>query len=277
MLIARALLLACLVPSLAFAKGEARCLPPEKDEPVVYSNEFSWGQSREEMQKNFETLYASEKRLFGRAYFNESSKKFEMAEPYGPVALDPKFIASVTRHLEIALERGYAENIFFPDMGHSHFYVPEKEWPAFENEKDRTKLYERLFALRSLKILYHTAEQLKIRGGARGNEEFPQDPTLLWRYFSRNVFADNNGGENVAVIFRGPEGYNSVNEVEGYRLYSAGFYVSASRNGCFPFQIKGKKYYFDLAIAEMPYDNSKGGDAALKAKRDVASQPQREK
>ncbi|MGZ3694150.1 MAG: hypothetical protein ACXWQO_08110 [Bdellovibrionota bacterium] len=249
-----------LIPHVAEAKADPRCLPPAKDEPVVYMNEFHWGQSREDQKKNFEWLYNTGKRLFGRAYFNETTNSYEVSQPHGIVKLDPKFIASVTRHLEIALDRQYAENIFFPDMGHSHFYVPEKEWPAIANEPVRSKVYEKLFALRSLKILYHTAEQLQVKPGEHSEGPFPQDPVLLWRYFSRNVFGDNDGGENVAILFNGPTGYNSISDVAGYHLYSAGFYVSASKDGCFSYQHDGKKYYFDLSIDEMPYDNSKGDD-----------------
>ncbi|MGE3263393.1 MAG: hypothetical protein AB7K68_16565 [Bacteriovoracia bacterium] len=258
-------LLFALAPTLALAEAGRRCEKPAKEEPVVYSNEFHWGQNRSDMQKNFEMIYESGKRLLGRAYYNEASHGYEMSAPYGVVKVDPKFIASVTRHLEISLQRGYAEQIFFPDMGHSHFYIPEKEWPALAAEQSRSKLYEKLFALRSLKILYHTAEQLQVKPGERSEGPFPQDPVLLWRYFSRNVFADNNGGENVGILFRGPQGYNSVGEVEGYNLYSAGFYVSASKDGCFPYSFKGKTYYFDLAIEEMPYDNSKGEEGSRKS------------
>lgn len=265
------LLVFALFPNFTEAKGEDRCQPAGKDDPVVYGNEFSWGQSREDQRKNFDTIYNSGKRLLGRAYFNEATKSFEISQDSGKVKIDPKFIASITRHLEISLERQYAENIFFPDMGHSHFYIPASDWALLEKEPLRHKLYEKMFALRSLKILYHTAEQLQVKPGERSQGPFPQDPVLLWRYFARNVLGDNNGGENLAILFRGPEGYNSVSDVAGYHLYSAGFYVSASKDGCFPFQANGKTLYFDIATEEMPYDNSKGGgDSRLR--RSTASE-----
>jgi hypothetical protein len=260
-----------LMPNFAQAAPARACSAPAKDEPVVYANDFHWGQSRDDQKKKFDWLYSSGKRLQGRMYYNEASKGYELNQPYGIVKVDPQFIASVTRHLEISLQRQYAENIFFPDMGHSHFYVPEKEWPALKDEPERNKLYERMFALRSLKILYHTAEQLQVKSGEHSEGPFPQDPVLLWRYFSRNVFGDNAGGENVAILFNGPDGYNSVSNVPGYFLYSAGFNVSASKDGCFPFQQDGKTLYFDLSLEDLPYDNSNGdGDTSLK--RSMASE-----
>lgn len=242
------------------ALADNRCAAPQEGEKIAYMGEFPWGQSREDMKKNFETFYESGKRLFGRAYLDADGKTYIFTEPYGKIKLNPTFIASVRRHIETSLERSYSEFVFFPDMGHAHLHIPEKDWPPFDGIADRNKFYEKVFDLRSLKILYHTAEQLRVRPGERSEGPFPQDPKLLWRYFSRNVFGDNNGGENVAILFEDKPGYNTVGEVKGYHSYSAGFYLSASKDGCFPFEYNGKTYYFDIAVAEMPYDPNKGGD-----------------
>jgi hypothetical protein len=237
---------------------ESRCQPPKEGEKIAYLDDFHWGQSREDMKKNFETQYNSGKRLFGRAHLDTDGKTYIFSEPYGKIKLNKTFIASVRRHIEIALDRGYAESIFFPDMGHSHLYIPESDWPALDKIDARNKFYEAVFSLKSLRILYHTAEQLQVREGERSQGPFPQDPMLLWRYFARNVFGDNGGGENVSILFEQPPAYNTVSDVKGYHVYSAGFYLSASKDGCFAYEHGGKTYYFDIAVAEMPSDPNNG-------------------
>ena len=55
-----------------------RCGPPREDEPVVYADDFKWGYGHEEMGARFEEMYASGKRLEGRAYYEEASGRFVM-------------------------------------------------------------------------------------------------------------------------------------------------------------------------------------------------------
>ncbi|MCO5142054.1 MAG: hypothetical protein M9962_03075 [Oligoflexia bacterium] len=244
------------LPSYAF--DQIRCAKPEANEPYVTMNEFRWKQTLPEMAQNFKTFYESDKRLAGRAYVEEETKKMIISEPYGRIELDDIFIKSITRHIEISLQRRYADFVFFSDMGHSHLYLPQEDWKKISPTKERNLLYQKLFQLRSLKILYHTAEQLLIRGGDNGMGDYPQDKELLWRYFSRNPVGDNNGGESVAPYFAFDQNYNTVGSLpEGYFLYSAGFYIHASKNGCFAYNHKGETKYFDIAL-DLPYQSNPG-------------------
>jgi len=253
------LLAAFLTPfEPAYAQSEAqRCAKPTPAEKFVYSDDFKRSYGLDEMAAAFKDTYESGARLKGRAYYDESAKSFILPHRAGPVKIDQIFIKSVTRHVEIALERRYADFIFFPDMGHSHLHIPTKDYDRLKSVKPFNLMYEKMFAYRPLQMLYHTAEKLAVRAGDNFNGEFPQDPIQLWRYFSRNPVGDNNGGENVKIFFNlaEPQKYNTVKDIPGHKEYSSGFDISASKDGCFPYQHNGQTYYFDLSLEPLPCRN----------------------
>lgn len=239
------------------AADPARCPIPAPNEPVVYSDDYKTLYDPAEMAEAFRKTYESGARLRNRAYYDAALGSYVLPHRTGLVRIDETFLRSVTRHVEIALERKYAEYIFMPDMGHSHLHIPTEDYDRLKAIEPISKMYETFFSYRRLQMLYHTAEKLKVREGRIGNGAFPQDPTLLWRYFSRNPVGDNNGGENVAIYFQGkePQRYNTVKDIPGHREYSAGFDIHATKNGCFPYQHDGKTYYFDLSLDPLPCRN----------------------
>lgn len=241
----------------AQAKAAERCKRPADNESFVYSDDFQADYSLEEMAKAFEQTYRSGKRLKGRAYYDEDLGSMVLPHHSGLVKIDQAFIQSVTRHVEISLERRYADFIFFPDMGHAHLHIPKKDYDRLKSVNPMSAMYEGFFAYRDLKMLYHTAEKLTVKPGKHSEGPFPQDPVLLWRYFSRNPVGDNGGGENVFVLFNQDEPlrYNTVKFVPGHDEYSAGFDISASKGGCFPYQHQGKTLYFDLSLESLPCKN----------------------
>ena len=101
--------LALLLP-LPVLAGPRACPKPDAAEEFVYSNDFSWGMSLPDMQKRFDEIYASGKRLKGRAYYDDAQRAYVFPLEDGrKVRLDPRFVASVTRHVETALTRRYAD------------------------------------------------------------------------------------------------------------------------------------------------------------------------
>jgi len=234
------------------------CKRPTAQERFVYTDDFKGSYaSIAELKKSFEELYESGSRLKGRVYYDEKLQSYIFPHEQGPVKIDDTFIKSITKHIEVSLERRYADFIFFPDMGHSHLHLPEKDYDKLINITPNNTMYEVFFANRNLKVLYHTAEKLAVRQGERFNGPFPQDPMLLWRYFSRNPVGDNNGGENVFILFQQHDldKYNTVKDVPGYLEYSSGFDLSASKNGCFPYKFKEKIFYFDMSLESLPCRN----------------------
>lgn len=250
------------VGALAADTRDSRCAPPAANEPHLVSSDFPWNQSLEEMRALYERTYSGEKRLYRRAYYDARAKKYflDVSHPEGTRAEVPtNFIRSVTKHVENALKKRFADFLFFPDMGHSHFFVPNAVWEKVQ-DLERDKLYEALFKTPGLKVLYHTAEQLKVREGERSQGAYPQDEKLLWRYFTRNLFGTNDGSDTMETLFAWGERYNTHGgELEGYRYYGGGFNISANKNACFPFQVDGKTYYFDLSLEDLPSSGDTGG------------------
>lgn len=231
----------------------ARCRPETVADEKLYSGDFKWDYTLPEMVQRFLDIYAGPKRLQKRAYWNAGKKRFEL--PYlanrgGAVVLPESFVRSVGRHIVSADKGGYIDGVFFPDMGHSHFLIPESIW----NEKysdypvgDIGKLYEGLFQEPALEILYHTAEQLTTRNP---DGTLVDDARTKWRYETRNIVGDNIG-HGLKVLQNPQSRANTVAEVPGYFWHSAGFNVSANENGCFSVEAGGKTRRFDLSLFDL--------------------------
>jgi hypothetical protein len=241
---------------------EQRCTPPDADEPVIYGNDFAWGYLPEEMARRFEEMYTSEQRLDGRAWYDTEADAFIVRGEStwgGDIRLSQRLIENVRRHIEHALDRGYARYVFFPDMGHNHFFVPEAHWAdrydAFA-VSDFNELYAELFEDEELLVLYHTAEQLQMLDG---DNNVLSDREVAWRYFTRNIVGDNAFADRLDIHHDLDELANTVRTYPGHHYFGAGFNVSANVNGCFPYVAGGDLLWFDLSLSDLPY-NSEGGD-----------------
>jgi hypothetical protein len=229
-----------------------RCAPPEEGEPGLGYGDYTWGYSLEEMGARFEALYVSPKRLPHRAFYDEASSSLVMpitAAWGGRVTLPPRLVKSVARHIESALARGYVDFVFFPDMGHSHFFVPEDHWQAVYAGYPVPRLgemYTKLLDDPKLKILYHTAEQLTVRD-ADGN--LSTDRKLAWRFFTRNIVGDNRAQGILELLHEPGSAANTAHDYPGHKYYGGGFYVSAHEKGCFRYSHQGRTVFFDLSLA----------------------------
>lgn len=235
----------------AAAEGSPPCAPPSGDEPYVSRSLFGLYHTREEMRLQFDSLYASGRRLRERAYWDAVRAAYVFPRPSGPVVIDPVFLQSIARHVELAHERGYVDFLFYPDMGHGHFFIPETDWRELEKISDASARYEKILRLRGLKVLYHTAELVLLKGDDPIHGPLPTDPWLAWRYYSRNILADNQGGENLAVLYAPNAVYNTVREVAGH-VERPGIFISASRDGCFSYLKGGAIHHFDLTLGTLP-------------------------
>jgi hypothetical protein len=236
----------------------ARCAAPEADEPVVYFSDFRWDYSLEEMGARFWEIYQSGKRLKGRARYDAARDLFVMPHVPswgGEVVLPARLIENVRRHVERALARDYADYIFFPDMGHAHLFIPEEQFAREYSGRPVSELsdvYSEMFADPSVRVLYHTAEQL----AHFEDGELADDRYLQWRHFTRNVVGDNQGLGQLDLIHELSSAANTAHYLEGHRYHGGGFYLSASEEGCFPFVMNGEVLYFDISVTSLP---SSGG------------------
>ena len=242
-------------------ESKTRCSSKPQQEDIVYANDFSWGVTKEEMAKTFNSLYKSGKRLADRAYYSEEDSHFVVPH-YNTdkkVRLPQHFIQSITHHIEKALERGYVDFAFFPDMGHAHFFIPKKFYDEkISHLKKQEKAYEMMISNPQIKILYHTAEQLKMQDKDR---KLLKEYYAQRRYYTRNIVGNNNADARVDIIFaKDTKRFNSAHNYPGMKYWGAGFDIHSTSEGCFPYNYKGQTYYFDLSLKSLPYKPSDNDD-----------------
>jgi hypothetical protein len=236
-----------------------RCLPQASGEKTLYSSDFKWGFSLSEMLDRFKEVYVLDRRLGRRAYFDSASQSLLL--PYdsvrgGSVTLPLAFVRSVQRHVEQAMRFGYAEGVFFPDMGHSHFLIPTEKYIRDYQDVPVDKiarLYEMFFRDPELKVVYHTAEQLQM---IDKNSVLLPDRHIQWRFFSRNLVGDNLGLGRMELHQNHAHKNNTMHEADGYTWWGAGFNISAHQRGCFAYSDRGQIRYFDLSLFDLEPETS---------------------
>lgn len=237
-----------------FSNLRAETCGIETEGPYVFSDDFHWGMTLDEIKEKSEEIYNSGKRLKKRAYF-EGGKVVMPLSIFGGsdvVKLTPLFLKSIQRHLEVALDRGYIDAVIFPDLGHSHMFIPAKYYETVLQPipiKEKARMYELMLAHKDLKILYHTAEQLTMVDEAK----MPiVDRALQWRFYTRNLVGGNQGLGVVELLHEPKSSHNTSHTYDGkHKYWGAGFNISASKNGCFSYNHKGVKRYFDLSFEDL--------------------------
>jgi hypothetical protein len=232
-----------------------RCWPETPSEPKLSHDDFQWNYSVETMTETYNATYSSGKRLKKRAFCNEEKNQFFLPKLDNQnqlqlVPLTEDFLVSIGQQIEEALARDYIQFVFFPDMGHSHVLIPQdffdKELSAIPPSEQHL-IYEKMFAFAGIKLLYHTAEQLRMKDP--DTKHLLADPFLQWRYYTRNLVGGTKPPAKLEIHKQLDGNFNTVREVPGYRYWGAGFDISASKDGCFPFKTKsGETQYFDLSL-----------------------------
>lgn len=241
----------------------ARCTPPADEEPAIYSNDFHWNYTPEEMAARFDEMYPSDQRLADRARFDAEAGELVLpiSEQWGGrVVLSRRLVENVTAHIEIALQQGYAEHVFFPDMGHSHFFIPLEQWEAEYADTPIDQIadkYTRMMDDPTLLVLYHTAEQLQMLDE---DDQVLPDEWIQWRHQTRNVVGDNDYQGRIELLHNPDSKANTARDYPGYRYHGAGFSVSANVDGCFPYVHDGELRWYDLSLSDLPYQPTGGSD-----------------
>lgn len=244
------------------------CEPPNANEEYLYNSDFHWGYGLDEMRGRFKEVYDSGKRLKDRAYYDKQLESYVLVHNTingrKPVKIEDHFIASVQRHIENALNLNYVDGIFFPDMGHSHLLVTHKVYEEKIKDMpvaDMHLAYEIMLADKNTHFLYHTAEQLQTLD--KQNNLLP-GKYLQWRYYTRNLVG-NNYSDSLMILNNFESKANTVNTPmpNKFKWWSAGYNLTANKKGCFSYTFKGKTYYFDISLEDLP---SKGGSYFSKEK-----------
>lgn len=215
--------------------------------------DFKWGYSPEDLLTRFSQIYQEERRLRFRAFFNEEKQSILLpytVERGGAVEVPAKFIKAVSRHIEVAFENKYIDGVFFPDMGHSHLLIPDAKWEEYQKipVSQMNKMYEGFFSDPEVLVLYHTAEQLAFLDS---ENKVKPDPYSQWRFATRNLVGHTYPSDNLSLAQNPSSMANTVNGIQGYRWWGAGFNISANKNGCFGYQKDGQIYYFDMSLFDL--------------------------
>ncbi|MBX3019199.1 MAG: hypothetical protein KF767_15035 [Bdellovibrionaceae bacterium] len=233
---------------------QLRCAREGANDPRLHSNDFHWNFSLPEMIEKFREIYSGAKRLPDRAYWDENRGSLMLpfgADRGGHVELPYRFVLSVIRHVETAFRNDYIDGLFFPDMGHSHFLIPEAKYAAeYRNSpvKEMSKTYNRFFHDPELLVVYHTAEQLRMTDD---NSQLLPDRRLQWRFFSRNLVGDNRAKGELALVQNPTHKHNTTGGLPGYYWWGAGFNISANEKGCIAYERNGRIEYFDLSLEDL--------------------------
>jgi hypothetical protein len=252
----------------AAALDTKRCLPELPGEIPVYSSDYKWDLTLDEITDIAISMYRSEKRLAQRAYYDRSMKSFVFPEGEslgGKVRIPEQFAKTIVKHVEKAFERGYVDALIFPDMGHSHFLVP---MDFYKQEIEPLPLsqfnfiYQKIMQNKDVKVVYHTAEQLRFMDE---NKKLIDDKKLQWRFYTRNLVGHNTPEPDLEIFNATAENSaNTMGEIRGYRWWGGGFNIHANKKGCFEFKRGGKAYYFDLSLRDLQpapgIDAGAGGD-----------------
>lgn len=250
------ILLTFSLQSFAIRVQYDHCVKEDPNGAFIYAQDYKWGYGLPEMLTKFVEMYGSEKRLMHRAYYDASSQNFKIPLTHSlnptdvPLTLD--FAAHVATHVEEGFKRKVIDAVFFPDMGHSHFLIPQDVFDQKYKDIPTGSMhhtYEPFFQEPSLKILYHTAEQLQLVD--KNNQ--PLSPTHEWRFKTRNLVGQNNASRELEFLQNPESNANTANGLEGYRYWGAGFNISANKNGCFSYEKDGEIFYFDLSLSDPPY------------------------
>ena len=239
--------------------ARTRCLAHFSQSEELHYDEFIGSYTLPEMSDKFESIYESGKRLFMHANYEPEQEAFFLymdpymgAEKPRPVAITENFIKSVTLHIETALQEGFADFVFFPDMGHSHLYFPEEHWDNFYRPmdlsyKNKHNIYEKFLADPKMRALYHLGEKLRFHDQDR---EALKDSVLSFKYWNRNFVGQNDGTRTHSVpVIQNRKEYNTVRSLPDYHVYGQGYAISASHKGCFPYVDKdGKTRFFDIGF-----------------------------
>ena len=245
------------------AADPKRCSAQSTSEIPVYSSDFKWNLTLDEIKNLANTMYQSEKRLGKRAFYDEAAKSMvfpDTATRGGNSKIPDQFIKTIAKHVEKAFARGYVDALIFPDMGHSHFLIPtafyKKEIEPLPVSQFNL-LYEKIMKNKDVKVVYHTAEQLQVMDESK---KLLDDKKLQWRYFTRNLVGHNTVDPDIELInATATSAANTVGEVTGYYWWGAGFNIHANKNGCFEFKKDGKTLYFDLSLYDLEPAPGSGG------------------
>ena len=232
---------------------QSNCLPEKSDEPFLVVQDFKWGYTLPQLLERFVEIYKSDKRLKKRAYWSDEKKALVFPHNSfngGDIVVPLDFAIKISQHIESGYKHKIIDAVFFPDMGHSHIFIPIDRWQTIYDPypvSQISRFYEVVFQDPSVKFLYHTAEQLKMIE----NNQLVEDERVRFRHKTRNLVGSMDGTGAISWITNPESPVNTAHELPGHYYYGAGFNLSANKSGCFSAEVNGKKLKFDISMYDL--------------------------
>lgn len=193
--------------------------------------------NKESVKIAFENTYNSPQKLLSPLFKIED--QYMISSGHRSFKVPLQFIAAITHHVNSALKNGYADFLFYPDMGHVHILQPS-------SATDSTDL-ESLLQRQDLLFLYHTGELFKFKAGSLFSPELVEDPWMQTRYIHRNFIGTLDTSQDVELRFALDQPYNTVREITGYKQVLR-LSLSAHRDGCLSFRHNNRDLFFDISL-----------------------------
>ena len=247
---------------LDLEESKSRCLEKYTESVLLFSNDLQWHLSPTQMNSRFKEIYNSGKRLPLHSTYEIATDQFFLhlnRGAYFKIPVTMQFISNVVLNIEQAIQFEYADFVFMSDLGHTHLYFPQEHWNKKYKNSNATigQLYEQMLSDPLLRPLYHGAEQLQFPNDTE-NTTVDNDHSIK-RYSCRNILGSNDGSNQIELHHNDAHPRNTVFELDGYKRYSAGFQISASKYGCFGYRDRaGTKLYFDIGLTDLQQDPKYG-------------------
>lgn len=199
------------------------------------------------MTSYFTEIYKSPLRLLKRAWVQGAQVQvpIEINErSFENILVPTPFVQNLVMHFREALEQEYAKHIFFPDMGHGHFYLPTEEYKNFLQNSaglSEPQKMQKLLTYKTLKIMYHTSEQLS--RAPRNGQKSEYNKEWQWRNLVRHIVGQNSPRTSLQV-YRDDSHFVKT----GYTSVGGSFYFSANQAGCFRANLGDQTINFDISF-----------------------------
>jgi hypothetical protein len=215
--------------------------------PILLSGPWAHFQTNQDVETHFTQLLSQGKRLEYRGMRQGdqyllpivSINRSGLERPALWINLPEHLIQSVIKHIQLAIDNGYAQFPFFPDMGHGHLHLPPGSPGSERNGRMPHEFLSDEFNDPNLALLYHSAEAYDLTHSSS------EDWSHIWLH--RN-FVGRMDKDGPLEVLQGPlQGMNTLGSIPGM-VKGSTIYFSASRQGCIPFEFQGESLFLDFSM-----------------------------
>lgn len=242
--------------------------PFKSSDNVLISKNYPASQTAAQVQLLYTTLLENQERLEYRVMRSETGdykiplvpiNSHGIQNPTNWVPFPEHIAATIIRHTHQALEKNYAQHVFFPDMGHGHFYLPQNKAVLLNSTTHNdVSRWTSLMNDPELVILYHTRENYDL-------SESLTHPDISFYNEHRNLLGSWSNPDILQVL-AGPGGTPNTVRVIPNMASVGTIYFSATAKGCFPFTTNNSPLFLDFSFHGHSVEKAPATDTPLGGK-----------